>query len=90
MPSYLEIALRVAEPRTDARVSTEHATNQSRSFNAGAVAKPRLRPNELAACGSSGCAGCYDVGDGVQIHPPKCGEEYRTGFLRCEPIGRIQ
>ena len=31
-----------------------------------------------AACGSPDCAGCYDVGDGRKIHPPKCG----TGFLR--------
>ena len=32
----------------------------------------------VAACGSSHCAGCYDVGDGRKIHPPKCG----TDFLR--------
>jgi hypothetical protein len=30
----------------------------------------------LAPCGSSYCAGCYDVGDGRKIHPPKCGEEF--------------
>ncbi len=27
----------------------------------------------LAACGSPHCAGCYDVGDGRKIHPPKSG-----------------
>jgi len=30
-----------------------------------------------AACGSPGCAGCYEVEPGVRIHPPKCGEAYR-------------
>lgn len=30
----------------------------------------------LAACGSSHCAGCYDVGDSRKIHPPKCGEQF--------------
>ena len=34
--------------------------------------------DQLAPCGSAQCAGCYDVGDGRKIHPPKCG----TGFLR--------
>jgi hypothetical protein len=27
----------------------------------------------LALCGSPVCGGCYDVGDGRMIHPPKCG-----------------
>jgi hypothetical protein len=27
----------------------------------------------LALCGSPDCGGCYDVGDGRKIHPPKCG-----------------
>jgi hypothetical protein len=31
-----------------------------------------------APCGSPHCDGCYDVGDGRKIHPPKCG----TDFLR--------
>jgi len=30
----------------------------------------------LAPCGSPGCAGCYDVGDGRKIHPPKCGKDF--------------
>lgn len=33
---------------------------------------------DLGPCGSPHCAGCYDVGDGRKIHPPKCG----TDFLR--------
>ena len=44
----------------------------------------------LAACGSPHCAGCYDVGDGRKIHPPKCGEEYRNWLLRWEAKGRVQ
>jgi hypothetical protein len=36
----------------------------------GQLAK-RVQPEDLAACGSPGCAGCYDVGDGVKIHPPR-------------------
>jgi len=29
-----------------------------------------------AGCDSPHCAGCYDVGDGRKIHPPKCGESF--------------
>ncbi len=32
--------------------------------------------DERAACGSTHCAGCYDVGDGRKIHPPKCGQDF--------------
>lgn len=31
--------------------------------------------DESAVCGCPNCAGCYDVGDGRKIHPPKCGED---------------
>jgi hypothetical protein len=41
----------------------------------------------VAACGSPLCAGCYDVGDGRKIHPPRCGEEW---LLRLETKCRIQ
>jgi hypothetical protein len=44
----------------------------------------------LAACASSDCAGCYDVGDGRWIHPPKCGEKYRAWHERWEAGGRVQ
>jgi TubC N-terminal docking domain len=40
-----------------------------------------LRAN-LAACGSPYCAGCYDVGNGKRIHPPKCGKDYLDWFKR--------
>jgi len=44
----------------------------------------------LAPCGSPNCGGCYDVGEGRKIHPPKCGEEYRTWLSRWEAKGKIQ
>jgi hypothetical protein len=44
----------------------------------------------LAACGSEHCVGCYDVGDGRRIHPPKCGEKYRAWLERWEAGGRVQ
>jgi hypothetical protein len=49
-----------------------------------------LKGGELAPCGSSDCAGCYDVGDGKRIHPPKIGDEYRNWLLRWEGNGKIQ
>jgi hypothetical protein len=35
-----------------------------------------LGTGELAFCGSPDCAGCYDLGDGTKIHPPRCGENF--------------
>ena len=52
--------------------------------------KPEAQFNSSARCGSSDCAGCYDVGDGRRIHPPKCGEKYRAWFERWEARGRVQ
>jgi hypothetical protein len=40
---------------------------------------------DLAPCGSSDCGGCYDVGDGKKIHPPKCGQRYSDWLKRWEP-----
>jgi hypothetical protein len=52
--------------------------------------KPEAQANSLAPCGSLDCAGCYDVGDGRRIHPPKCGEKYRVWLERWEARGRVQ
>jgi hypothetical protein len=30
----------------------------------------------MAQCGSADCSGCYAVGEGRKIHPPKCGRGY--------------
>jgi hypothetical protein len=56
---------------------------QSKSFVAQG-ARPSLAP-----CGSPDCAGCYLVGDGRKIHPPKCGEDYKR-FEQWKPVGRNQ
>lgn len=33
--------------------------------------------DQMAPCGSPHCAGCYEVGEGKKIHPPKIGKAYR-------------
>jgi hypothetical protein len=43
-----------------------------------------------AACGSPHCAGCYHVGDGRKVHPPKCGEGYRKWLQSWQPKGKPQ
>jgi hypothetical protein len=43
-----------------------------------------------AACGSRHCAGCYEVGPGVRIHPPKSSEDWKEWLLKWEPNGRVQ
>ena len=45
---------------------------------------------EGVSCGSPHCAGCYDVGNGNKIHPPKCGAEYRAWLERWQPEGKPQ
>lgn len=49
-----------------------------------------LQREGVASCESPHCAGCYDVGDGRNIHPPKCGEEYRKWLERWQPRGKPQ
>lgn len=44
----------------------------------------------LATCGSPHCSGCYDVGDGRKIHPPRCGAESREWLEHWEPKGKTQ
>jgi hypothetical protein len=44
----------------------------------------------LAACSSPHCAGCYDVGDGKRIHPPKCSPEWLAWLERWKPPGTVQ
>jgi hypothetical protein len=49
-----------------------------------------IKSGATAACGASHCAGCYDVGDGRKIHPPKIGEDYRKWLERWKPRGTVQ
>jgi hypothetical protein len=46
--------------------------------------------DQLAACGSSHCAGCYDVGDGRKIHPPKPSAEWLDWLEKWKPRGKLQ
>lgn len=45
---------------------------------------------DAAPCGSADCAGCYDVGDGRRIHPPKIGKDYLAWLERWNPKGTAQ
>jgi hypothetical protein len=47
-------------------------------------------PNAVPACGLPHCAGCYDVGDGRRIHPPKSSEDWKEWLLKWEPKGHVQ
>jgi hypothetical protein len=49
---------------------------QSSHAGSTQVQEPTLPPVSLAACRSPHCAGCYDVGEGRKIHPPKCGADF--------------
>jgi len=51
-----------------------------------------VKPAILEACGLGlpHCTGCYDVGDGRRIHPPRCGEAYRARLEGWTPIGKGQ
>ena len=53
--------------------------------------QPNLqKEDELVTCGSPECAGCYDVGQGNKIHPPKMGADYFCWLKRWEPKGPVQ
>jgi len=41
----------------------------------------------LAACGDPACNGCYDLGDGRKIHPPRTSQEYLEWLEKWEPTG---
>ena len=67
--------------------------SQPQNAKSGVMPAPSERPasgSAIAACGSTQCAGCYEVGDGKRIHPPKCGDEYRKWLERWQPRGKPQ
>lgn len=39
----------------------------------------------LADCGDPRCNGCYDVGDGRKIHPPRCSAEHLEWLCKWQP-----
>ncbi len=48
------------------------------------------RPGEIAPCAQPHCAGCYDVGEGRLLHPPKSGQDFLDWLLKWEAKGRVQ
>jgi TubC N-terminal docking domain len=51
----------------------------------------RVKGQPLAACGSPNCAGCYDVGQGRRLHPPKPSENWLEWLARWQPkSGSVQ
>jgi len=87
------------------RAVVERAVKALAAVNAGRGTQSRSTPEvvrasvtqvqesgseEVAACGSPHCAGCYEVAPGVRIHPPKCGKEYGEWLERWEPKEKVQ
>lgn len=70
-------AAHVPEPRPKPYPPTSNATQHPRCEG-------------IAACGSPNCAGCYDVGDGKRIHPPKSSPERLAWLERWKPKGPSQ
>lgn len=79
MGKYLSIAQRV--PRQN---ETGESTKNLSAVN-------RRSPEAWRAlCKSSQCAGCYDVGEGRKIHPPRCGLGCKGWLKRSEMKGKVQ
>jgi len=57
-------------------VRAENGTDRSGLIVACPSQETEHHCESLAACGSPHCAGCYEVGDGRKIHPPKCGADF--------------
>jgi len=45
----------------------------------------RANGQPLPPCGSLDCGGCYDVGEGRRIHPPKPSAEWLEWLARWQP-----
>lgn len=89
MPSYLEIALRVVGPSQPAPDEEGLAANHPNTVPPASRFKASGE-EQLALCGSPYCAGCYDIGDGRKIHPPRCGQEYQKCLESWQPQGKPQ
>jgi hypothetical protein len=77
VPSYLEIALRVAPSVNAKREQQPACPAPERVLRASESIAEAEQSSASAACESPHCAGCYEVARGVRIHPPKCGNDYR-------------
>lgn len=45
----------------------------------------RVQGQPLPPCGSPDCGGCYDIGEGRKIHPPKDSAEWLEWLARWQP-----
>ena len=85
------------------RAIVERAVKALAALNAGSGSETRStsarsardeteksKGKEIESCGSSHCAGCYEVQPGVRVHPPKCGENYRAWLERWESKDKVQ
>ena len=89
--SYLEMALRVGRKLDALNAGRSTETLPTSVPSTAPVARAEeSKGGEFAACGSPHCAGCYDVGDGRKIHPPKCGEDYGKWLTDWQPKGKAQ
>jgi hypothetical protein len=91
MGRYLKVAMTVVE-RLERRESSVFVAGGVKSSSpvAGGNFGVTGTDAQYTACGSPSCAGCYEVGDGKKIHPPKCGQGYSDWLKRWEPRGRKQ
>jgi len=87
--------LKVAQsPQADGNNKKTHGLDSRKGVQCGvqpahrfAQLKSAPQLEELAACGDPACNGCYDVGDGRKIHPPRTSQEYLEWLEKWEPTG---
>ena len=70
------IRFRLPKDNPEAKTLLEEARSDKESILAYLRANHSSEQTKLSPCGSPHCAGCYDVGDGRKIHPPRCGENF--------------
>ncbi len=73
------IRFRLPKDNPEAKTLVEEARVEKESILAYLRASHATQETpgiEDLARGSPHCAGCYDVGDGRKIHPPKCGKDF--------------
>jgi hypothetical protein len=84
------IALKVLERNTVARQARNSAPDEVSQRGATKNGPMQHFSDKVAPCGSPHCAGCYDVGDGRKIHPPKSSPEWLAWLERWQPNGKVQ
>jgi hypothetical protein len=72
-----------------AEILESRASSLARRAKLAEPAK-RGKSESIADCGSRHCSWCYEVAQGVNIHPPKSGEDWKAWLLKWEPKGKVQ